>query len=189
MFVLLVEDESDFIDELRQIFSELTASAKIQIARSRALARDRLAREFFDLIVLDLKIPTIDGALDADPEHGHAVFARAQTLAPGTPIFVLTGSPVEDFIQPMLGRHQQVDIWGQGQKVGNLTFLPKYKFDQCPQLLRPIVAGITGLSDIELNRVDCELSVPHDRLVRIFVRSVREHLARCSARGVDSPMR
>ncbi len=170
MFVLLVEDEGDFIDELRQVFSELAPSAALQVARSRSSAMKLIDKEFFDLIVLDLKIPTIDGALNADPEHGHAVFARAQAVAPGTPVFVLTGSPVEDFIQPMLSKQQQVDIWGQGQKVGNLTFLQKFHFDQCPDKLRPIVDGIIGLTDIELDRQGCELSTPDDRLVRIFAK-------------------
>ena len=35
-----------------------------------------IEQDFLDLIILDLKIPTISGALDADSEHGHAVFYR-----------------------------------------------------------------------------------------------------------------
>ncbi|APW58610.1 hypothetical protein BSF38_00008 [Paludisphaera borealis] len=170
MFVLLVEDEDDFIDELRQVFLELAPSAEIQVARSRSSAMKLIDKVFFDLIVLDLKIPTIDGALDAEPEHGHAVFAKAQSVAPGTPVFVLTGSPVEDFIQPMLSKQQQVDIWGQGQKVGNLTFLQKFNFERCPENLRPIVDGISGLADVELDRQGCDLSTPNDRLIRIFAK-------------------
>ena len=58
----------------------------IKVARSRNAAFDLLTSDFFDLIVLDLNIPTIDDALYANPEHGHAVFARARSVAPGTPV-------------------------------------------------------------------------------------------------------
>jgi CheY-like chemotaxis protein len=170
VIILVVEDEADFIEELRQIFLDLSMEAVVVVAQSRASAFDLMQRQFFDLMVLDLKIPTIDGALDADPEYGHAVFTKAQTIIPGTPIFVLTGSPAEDFIQPMLGKQQQVDIWGQGEKVGNLSFLPKFKIDQCPRLLEPIVSAINSLADVELNYRDCELTIGDDRLVRIFAK-------------------
>jgi CheY-like chemotaxis protein len=170
VFVLIVEDEADFIDELRQVFAELPGSNDLKVARSRSAAFDLLKNEFFDLIVLDLNIPTIDDALDADPEHGHAVFARARSVAPGTPIFVLTGSPAEDFIPEMLRQQQQVDIWSEGQKVGTIVFLKKSNFDECSAMLEPIVFAINALSDVELDRGGANLTLQDDRLVRIFAK-------------------
>jgi CheY-like chemotaxis protein len=170
MFVLVVEDEPKFIEELRRIFNDLSSSVSITVAKSRAAAFDAIALSFYDLVVLDLKIPTIDGALDADPQHGHAVFARMRSEIPGTPIFVLTGSPVENFVQPMLSQQQQVDIWGQGQKIGNLNFLQKFRLDECPGRLQPIVQAVLSLADVELIRTNCELSIDTDRLIRIFAK-------------------
>ena len=170
VFVLIVEDEADFIDELRQIFDELPGSNDIKVARSRNAAFDLLTSDFFDLIVLDLNIPTIDDALDANPEHGHAVFARARSVAPGTPIFVLTGSPAEDFIPAMLRQQQQVDVWSEGKKVGTVDFLKKSKVDECPARLEPIVTAVNGLSDVELDRGGVNLTLQDDRLIRIFVK-------------------
>jgi len=169
-FVLIVEDEEDSIDELRHVFAELPSPTQLQVANSRETAFTLLEAEFFDLIVLDLKIPTIDGALDADPEHGHAVFARARTVAPGTPILVLTGSPAEDFIPAMLHQQQQVDVWGEGRKTGTVDFLKKYKFEECPAKLGPIAAAVCALSDVELDRGGINLSLPEDRLIRIFAK-------------------
>ena len=127
----------------------------------------RRASDFFDLIVLDLKIPTIDGALDANPQHGHAVFARAQSVAPGTPVFVLTGSPAEDFIPAMLRQQQQVDVWSEGRKVGTIGFLQKSKLDECPAMLEPIATAVNRLSDVELDRDGVTLTLQDDRLIKM----------------------
>lgn len=170
MHILIVEDDEEFVAELRQVFAELPGSVDIKIAGSRGAAFELLDKEFFDLVILDLKIPTIEGALDADPEHGHAVFAHSRTVAPGTPIFVLTGSPAEDFIPAMLKQQQQVDVWSEGRKVGTIDFLKKYKFDECPAMLSPIAAAIHGLSDVEMDSGGVNLTLQDDRLIRIFAR-------------------
>lgn len=178
IYVLIVEDEADFVDELRQVFQEIPGIAELQVASSRSTAFALLETKFFDLVVLDLKIPTIDGALDADPEHGHAVFARAQTVTPGTPILVLTGSPAEDFIPAMLKQQQQVDIWGEGRTVGTIDFLKKSRFDECPGKLAPIVEAVNALGDVELDRGDVNLTLQDDRVIRIFAK--RFAGARCA---------
>jgi CheY-like chemotaxis protein len=170
MHVLIVEDDADFVEALRQVLAELPSNSHIQVAGSRSAAFSLLDNKFFDLVVLDLKIPTIDGALDANPEHGHAVFAHSLSAAPGTPIFVLTGSPAEDFIPALLKRQQQVDIWSEGKKVGTVEFLKKYKFDEFQAMLAPIAAAINGLSDVELDRGAVNLALQEDRLIRIFAR-------------------
>lgn len=170
MFVLIVEDEADFIDEIRQVFAELAGTVDISVAASRSAAFGLLDSRFFDLIVLDLKIPTIDNALDADPKHGHAVFAYARTVASGTPILILTGSPVDDFVSTMLQQQQQVDVWGQGKKIGTVDFLRKYKFDEFPGKLQPYATAVSSLSSIELDRSAVNLTIQEDRLIRIFTK-------------------
>ena len=170
MYVLVVEDDAEFVTEVCQVLKELPGDTYIKVVGSRTAGMDLLGREFFDLVILDLKIPTIDGALDADPKHGHAVFAHARTVAPGTPIFVLTGSPAEDFIPALLRQQQQVDIWSEGRKIGTIDFLKKYKFDECPAMLEPIAVAVRGLSDVELGRGGVNLTIEDDRLIRIFAR-------------------
>jgi CheY-like chemotaxis protein len=169
--VLIVEDDDDFIEEVRNILDALPVRCASEVASSRDEAFARLdAGGFLDLVILDLKIPTVSGALDADPQHGHAVFNRIRTFAPGTPIFVLTGSPAEDFIPEMLENQQQIDIWSQGRKTGNILFLKKYKVNECPGILGPIVNAIERLSDVELDRGGIDLSLAEDRLIRIFAK-------------------
>lgn len=76
LHVLIIEDDDDFVDELRETIAALPGDSNIRIAGSRDQAYEMLENGFLDLVILDLKIPTVSGALDADPEHGHAVFTR-----------------------------------------------------------------------------------------------------------------
>ena len=168
--LLIIEDEEDFIDELYSIIDKLPCEVHQKTARSRDEAYSQIAASFLDLVILDLTIPTVNGALDADPEHGHAVFNRIRVDAPGTPIFVLTGSPVEDFIPNLLANTQKIDIWSEGKQVSNIFFQRKYRLNECVDLLQDIVQAIEALSDVELDRGDMSLSVAEDRLIRIFAK-------------------
>jgi CheY-like chemotaxis protein len=172
MRALVVEDDQDFIDELFVVLNSLEGPPDVTVAQSRNSAYEQLESNFFDLVILDLKIPTSDGVLDANPDHGRAVFGRALQLAPGTPIFVLTGSPAEDFIPEMLDRKRQVDIWGEGREVGTVTFLKKSKFAESAEKLAPFAAAVSRLSDVEFERGNTELGTEDDRLVRIFTKRV-----------------
>ncbi len=170
LHVLIVEDDEDFVEELREIISGLPGDSDIRGAASRDEAYGMLEDGFLDLVILDLKIPTVSGALDADPEHGHAVFNRIRTVAPGTPIFVLTGSPAEDFISELLSNQQQIDIWSEGRKAGTILFLKKIDIDKCSERLTPVAKAIERLSEVELDRGGLKLSLAEDRLIRIFAK-------------------
>ncbi len=170
LHVLIIEDDDDFVDELRETISALPGHSNIRVAGSRDQAYEMLDDGFLDLVILDLKIPTVSGALDADPEHGHAVFSRVRTVAPGTPFFVLTGSPAEDFIPEMLSNQQQIDIWSEGHESGTILFLRKLDVDRCTEKLTPVARAIKRLSDVELDRGGINLSLAEDRLIRIFAR-------------------
>ena len=176
--VLIVEDEDDFVTEIREIFDLLPGEYEVKVGRSREEAFSLIDGDFLDLVILDLKIPTINGALDADSEHGNAVFYRIRLLAPGTPIFILTGSPAEDFIPVLLKHQQQIDIWSEGRKTGNILFLKKYKVNELPEQLRPIANAIDRLSDVEVDRGGLALSLAEDRLIRIFTKKFQG--ARCA---------
>lgn len=170
LHVLIVEDDEDFVEELREMIEALPGGGIIRFAGSRDQAFAMLEDRFLDLVILDLKIPTVNGALDADPEHGYAVFNRVRSTAPGTPIFVLTGSPAEDFIQDLLANQQQIDIWSEGHKTGTIQFLKKYNIDECPKRLTPIAHAIERLSDVEVERAGIVLTMAEDRLIRIFAK-------------------
>ena len=169
-YVLIVEDDPDFIGAIQEVLRGMSPGVTVQVAQSRDAAMALLVTEFFDIIILDLKIPTTDGALDADSQHGFAVFTRAQKVASGTPVFVLTGSPAEDFIPDLVGNARQVDVWGEGRNVRTVAFLPKYRFDSFQEQMLPNLRSIDTLADVELDRAGIALETPDDRLIRIFAR-------------------
>ena len=179
LHVLVVEDDEDFVEELDAIIGALPGNSDVLVAGGRDQAYEMLENGFLDLVILDLKIPTVSGALDADPAHGRAVFNRIRTRAPGTPVFVLTGSSAEDFLPDLLRHQQQMDIWGEGRKTGTILFLKKYRIDRCPETLTPVAQAIEGLSDVELEADGLNLSLAEDRLIRIFARKFAG--VRCAA--------
>lgn len=174
LHVLIVEDDDDFVEEVREIVTGLPGGSNIQVAGSRDDAFAMLEVGFLDLVILDLKIPTVCSALDADPRHGYAVFNRIRSVAPGTPIFVLTGSPAEHFLSdPVLRNNQQIDIWSEGRRTSTILFLKKYEIDKCPDKLWPVANAVERLSDVELERCELNLNLAEDRLIRIFTKKVQ----------------
>ncbi|MCY3966457.1 MAG: response regulator [Acidobacteria bacterium] len=185
LHLLIVEDDDDFVEELQRTVEDLPGEAEACVVGSRDDAYEALTSSFFDLVILDLKIPTVKGALDADPQHGYAVFNKIRTAAPGTPVLVLTGSPAEDFlVNHAMKSQQQVDIWSEGKKRGTIRFLTKYHFDQCPEMLGAVAKAIEGLASVEVEGTDVDLRVPEDRLVRIFAKRLRG--VRCAVSELGS---
>ncbi|MFP3559277.1 response regulator [Paraburkholderia sp. SIMBA_049] len=168
MKVLIVEDDQDFTDELRETLEG--EGAQCTFAANKEAALMKIRDEFFDLILLDLNIPTSDGALDGDPVHGHSVFGAARVDAPGTPVIVLTGSSAEKFIPSLLEHSAKVDVWG-GAQLQMVAFHPKHKLDQFPALLAQYRGEVGALRIVELKRNGLTLSESEERLIRIFARN------------------
>lgn len=166
--MLIVEDDDDFIAELSALIAAVSPDADVAVARCRDGACGLLDTRFFDLAVVDLNIPTREGGLDADPDHGKLVFHHARTAAPGTKLFVLTGSPSEDFISDMLAQQQNADIWGEGAKVGTVEFLRKIDVVNADAIIGRALAAVAALDDVELEFRGVNLQTAEDRLVRIF---------------------
>ncbi|RYZ91575.1 MAG: response regulator, partial [Proteobacteria bacterium] len=177
MNVLLIEDDPDFITALVEIVNDSGDNVQIKVASSRNSAEQFLTSDFFDLIVLDLNIPTLDGELDQDPAHGHSVFASSRLQSPGTPVIILTGSSGEDFIHSLLQHSEKADIWGSGTSP-LIAFHRKHSLDTFPDLFSIYANQIQALSAIELHRNGLKLSEEEDRLIRIFAKKV--DAARCS---------
>ena len=177
MRILVVEDEEEWVEAITRVAHDLQPRATLAFADSRDAARERIDADFFDLILLDLKIPTAAGALDEDPTHGLATFTHARRVAPGTPILVLTGSQAEDFISDLLRGAQQVDIWGSGKPSQIVDFVKKLNVVELPPKLQAIGREVEDLSTVELHSPAYGLTPAYDRLVRAFAR--RFEGARC----------
>lgn len=170
MRILIVEDQDVWIEAYTKVLDDIAPKPVATIVRSRDEAREKITDEFFDLIVLDLKIPTAVEALDEDPAHGLATFAFARAVAPGTPILVLTGSQAEEFIPDLLKQAARVEIWGGAHPFQLVDLLKKLDVAVFPDKIKAISVEIAALSDVELHARDYNLPPSFDRLVRAFVR-------------------
>lgn len=172
MNLLIVEDDADFLEEIQQVVRSVVQDADIKIAASRNSAIALIEKEFFDFVVLDLNIPTEEGALDGEPEHGYSVLTKARSVARGTPIFVLTGSPAEQFISDLMQMPEKVDVWGEGHEIPTIAFLPKHKLDHFPTRIAPYLTSASKIFEVEIERGKLKLTKEQDRLIRIFSRAV-----------------
>lgn len=167
---LVVEDDEDYASALEALIEAMPGHAHVTIAKSRDAACAYLDTQFFDFAVLDLKIPTQDGGLDADPEHGKYVFHHARSVAPGTKLLVLTGSPSDDFFADMLAQKHDDDVWAEGKRISTVEFLRKINFDQAPDYISKVKAAVLSLDSIELALEDLNLQTAEDRMIRIFAK-------------------
>ncbi|WP_370526673.1 phosphotransferase [Salipiger sp. PrR007] len=182
--ILIVEDEDAYIEELKRIIGEAGGAAIPTFVTNRDDALAQLETGFFDFAILDLKIPTAKGTTDLDPEHGKYVFHHIRKVSPGTKILVLTASPSEDFIRPLIEQKHDSDIWSEGHKVHTVEFLKKIQLDEAPEIISKVVAAIRALSDVELQCEGLNLSMAEDRLVRIFAKNFNAR--RCAVYPIGS---
>lgn len=180
--LLLVEDDDSSIQAVRDILEGLPGRVVPAVAKTRDDAIRLLKLEFFDLMILDLKIPASETTEKGQPEFGFAVLGFAKEIAPGMPIFVLTGSSVESFVPELLLKAQQVDVWGSG-KVSTVSLLKKIKLADFPSALTPYIYGPHQLEDVELERNGLTLSIEAKRLLRIFAKRFRA--TRCIVRELN----
>lgn len=168
--ILVVEDDDDYISELQRILDDAGGPIQSTFVTNRDDAIAQLDCAFFDFAILDLKIPTALGTTDLDPDHGKFVFHHLRKVSPGTKILVLTSSPSEDFIAPLLAQKHDADIWSEGARVDTVEFLKKLQIDEAPEKIGKVVNAIHALSDVELQLGGLNLSVGEDRLIRIFAK-------------------
>lgn len=166
--VLLIEDEAKAEEAARVVIESLNVPVDITVARNRDEAKEAVNSNFFDLVLLDLNIPSSSTSADCAPEHGYAVFGHAREAAPGTPICLLTASSVEPFASDLLQHSHQINIWGPAT-LPTVKLQKKMNLDALGSELLPYLSAAGGLADTELSVTGEMLEIADDRLIRIFV--------------------
>ena len=77
MKLLIVDDNESNLSFIEEEVRKIP-SVGHTVAKSRNSAFAQLAANTFDLILLDMKIPTEDGALNPNVDHGLAVHAKGR---------------------------------------------------------------------------------------------------------------
>lgn len=84
MSILLVDDEADILESLKDLFEGSLDHVRVLTADSGAAALELLSRDTVDLIVTDYKMPGMNGLEFLD---------QARQSAPGVPRILITAFP------------------------------------------------------------------------------------------------
>lgn len=172
MNILVVEDDIEYVNIISEIIKTETKESSIFVCENKKDALNKISEDYFDLILLDFSIPTEQDKFDESPAHGYAVFTNARSMAPGTPIIVLTGSSGEDYFTDILDMSEKSDVWGCGIEIPLVSFHQKHRLETFKAKLKPYLMNIKALNDIELLKNNLQLNIEEDRILRIFSRSV-----------------
>jgi CheY-like chemotaxis protein len=179
--LLIIDDEQDFTDTLLARFGERDLALEVTIARSKESALSSLADELFDFIICDLRIPTVDRALDADRVHGQSVYTTARAEIPGTPILVLSAYGDEQLVADMAELAPHDDPFGSGTNKPMLQYVTKHSdLEGCLTRVADAAGHTASLRQLNLSPIPehLELSDAEERLVRIFARQKGGAVAR-----------
>jgi DNA-binding NtrC family response regulator len=80
--ILVVDDDEDTCQNLADIFSDL--GYRVETAPNGSSAMDKIRRDDFDIALLDLMMPGMDGLL---------LYQAIHKLCPETVAFLITGEP------------------------------------------------------------------------------------------------
>ena len=180
MRILLVEDEPEYAQGLIDRLD--VPGADVTIAGSRETARRLLTEAVFDLVICDLKIPSVDGALDRDTSHGDVIRAELLSRQAHTPLIVHSAFPTVAYLEENFQNPPTEDIYGCNDPYPLLCFVRK---DRLPELLEQVatIGGhIRALHDIEVLHASgaVELSAEEERAISILARRHGGRLVRCS---------
>jgi hypothetical protein len=172
MKILFVEDHLSFGPSMADILREIPGVGRVDLYRSKAMALEMLSQEFYDLLILDLTIPANEGDLDIAPEHGQAVFYEAIKVCPGMPIFILTGSEMDDFIKDLVRHGEQADLWGARTKKNTLDYFEKENADRLSAEVEHVAREVSAVDAITINTrgKQLDLTPGAERCIRVAAR-------------------
>ncbi len=176
--VLLVEDQKDFASTFIELV-EKTGKVTVTLASSRDSALSQIANNCFDLIVCDLKIPSTEGELDLQEEHGEAVLSQISLVTPGTPVIVLSAFGSIDSAMGIVKHAPRMDVVGDRDDMLMTQFMTKDRLDSCIEEIANFAKRLSATDRLEIRKgADCSLDKAEARAVRIFARS-------CEGRIID----
>src|SRR6266496_699429 len=147
MNLLVVEDDRDEIELFQKELAK-TPAIRATFSRSKASALAALKDNTFELVILDLRIPTQDDSLDEDADHGLAVHSFIREHAQGTPIVFFSAYGTLSFVRDVLEKSDRQDIWGTGTPQPLTSFKEKTEFLQCLKFINWTENQVAQLSEI-----------------------------------------
>jgi CheY-like chemotaxis protein len=184
MKLLVVEDDETTADFLAEQFKKIPRVEAV-FAKSRDSAFVMLDSFSFDLVVLDLKLPSTDNALDAEPVHGLAIHAAILDKSRGTPVIVFSGFGTLQLVNELLTNCERHDIFGGGSVRLMTTFKEKSQMAQLLVEVKEFSERLFELNRIEISFGLAPISLSYDekKILRIFARANRGQNIRITLLG------
>ncbi len=169
MRILLVENAIADVDAVGEELTFAGINAELAVARSRDRAIEALDGGPFDVVVCDLRIPSVDDGLDEDEAFGLEILQRARVRHEAVPILILSGFSSLDNVGTLINR-PEVNLWGSGP-YAMVQDTPKKDYSKCIQQLAWIQSELMALDAVEVVPVASDLSSADLRALKAFARS------------------
>ncbi|OJW29940.1 MAG: hypothetical protein BGO51_18810 [Rhodospirillales bacterium 69-11] len=173
MRCLLVEDESDRIARILPELNKIFGDGRVDVAKDRDSAMTVVQERAFDLVVLDQRIPSAPNQLDGDVIFGRAVLDYVRDISPDTPVYFLTGLPMEEeYVDRLIEEGARSDVWGDRKPVALIRRFQKVTMTPFYEAAAQIAATARITDDIEINLKGADLALSDEqiRLLRVFTR-------------------
>ena len=152
MRCLLVEDEPAVVAIILPELERIFGAGSVEVAEDRDTAIGRVGAKVYDLIVLDQRIPTAPGQLDPDVIHGRAALSAVREKAPDTPVYFLTGLPMEEeYVDQLIAEGRQCDVWGDHKPIPLIQRFQKATLGPFYEAATEIAETARVTHDIEIN--------------------------------------
>ncbi|HHM8124546.1 TPA: response regulator [Pseudomonas aeruginosa] len=177
MQILFVEDNSSYADTLISVVNVKLPGVSWDVVDNSGSAEELLARNFYDLVILDLCMPSIPSGLEKNVENGQRLFYKIQKLMPGTPIYILTGSDLDSFATGLSRHGERVRLWGAKQEFPTVLYFRKNKTLELVDELSGVYGEILSVNSISINTRGKAIAFAkgQERALKTFVRSMGGH--------------
>jgi CheY-like chemotaxis protein len=167
--ILLIEDDKDDVRVILDAIRARDIDATVTVATSRDSAEAQLEAFAFEFVVCDLKIPTVDGGLDAEIQHGLAAFSVAQEKLFGAPVMFLSAFGTVEILEDILAKGRQDDPYGRREPEQMLHSVQKSRLTRAIDIVERASIEASTLNGI-VCRHDGTLDWAEERVIQIFAR-------------------
>lgn len=174
MQILLAEDNSSYADTLVSVVNEKFPGISWNVVDDSGSAEELLRNNFYDLVILDLCMPSVPSGLEKNVENGQRLFYLAQQLMPGTPIYILTGSDLDSFATGLSRHGERIRLWGAEQEFPTVLYFRKNNTPELIEELSGIYHEIISVNSISINTRGkaIQFAPGQERALKSFVRSM-----------------
>jgi CheY-like chemotaxis protein len=174
MQILFVEDNSPYADILVSVVNEKISGVSWDVVDNSGSAEELLAQNFYDLVILDLCMPSIPSGFEKNVENGQRLFYQVQQLMPGTPIYILTGSELDSFATGLSRHGERIKLWGAEQEFPTVLYFRKNNTPELVIELLGVCHEVLSVNSISINTrgKTIEFAKGQERALKTFVRSM-----------------